>query len=75
MKAVIPGRQPISGLPEIGHLECQSRLKPTLGAGEPGIYNHRPGVMDSGFSALRASPRNDSRYDSNFEIASLIKIK
>jgi hypothetical protein len=27
--------------------------------------------MDSGFSALRASPRNDSRYDSYFEIASL----
>jgi hypothetical protein len=25
LKAVIPGRQPISGLPEIGHLECQSR--------------------------------------------------
>ena len=28
-------------------------------SGEPGIHDHRPGALDSGFSALRASPRND----------------
>ena len=44
-------------------------------AGEPGIYNHRPGVMDSGFSALRASPRHDSSYDWYLEIASLVVLQ
>src|SRR5271166_4971051 len=42
-------------------------------SGEPGIHNHKPGVMDSGFSALRASPRNDGVYvDSNFGNAALV---
>jgi hypothetical protein len=25
-------------------------------SGEPGIYNHRPGLMDSGFSAFGLAP-------------------
>src|ERR1700694_5737621 len=41
----------------------------------PESSNHRPGLLDSGFSALgprpTVSPRNDEANDSNLEIAEL----
>jgi SAM-dependent methyltransferase len=57
-----------SNLDDRFHGSCHSGAPRS---GESGIHNHRPGVMDSGFAALRASPRNDGVYDSNFGNAAL----